>query len=211
MKVEDIPVYICVRDRVSDLRGMVAWLQDAGQRNIILLDNDSTYPPLLEYFQETTAQIVLLGQNYGHHALFLAGINPEPPFYYTDPDLEFLGPHNGLRHLCVLAERFPDRDKIGFGLTLEGVPRHMPQWDWETSLQSPAREIELGVLDSPLDTTFAIYNRPTISVNNALRTGEPNVMRHSSWYTYPQTLSEEDRYYLGHCEDPCSTWMSSQR
>ena len=211
MKVQDIPVFICVRDRVSDLTNMVSWLFEAGQKDITLIDNASTYPPCLEYLKTTKAKVVYLNENLGHHSLFLADLNPEPPFFYSDPDLVFLGPQDGLQRLHYLAMKYPERNKVGFGLSLEGVPESMPQWSWEKSLQSKSRLIEPRVYDSPIDTTFAIYNRPSTVPRNDLRTGAPYVMRHSSWHTNGKPLSDEDQYYLNYCEDPCSTWLTSKR
>ncbi|MBU6427625.1 MAG: hypothetical protein KGR26_01315 [Cyanobacteria bacterium REEB65] len=204
--VRDVPVFINCRDRVTELRGMVAWLEAAGQRRITLLDNASTYPPLLDYFRETSAEVVHLGANLGHLALFSAGLVPSEPFYYSDPDLVFLGPHEGLDQLREVSAMFPDRDKVGFGLSLEGVPEDMPNIAWERELWSQAREIAPGVFDAPLDTTFAYYARPTQDIWRALRIGEPCTVRHSPWYRSGPSLTEEDRYYLDHVEGRSCSW-----
>ena len=45
----DVAVIINRFNRVSSLRRLVKWLLDAGQKNVIIIDNASTYAPLLEY------------------------------------------------------------------------------------------------------------------------------------------------------------------
>ena len=207
----EIPVFLNVRDRVTHLREMVRWLEDVGQENITLLDNASTYPPCVEYLEQQAelGRVKYLGQNVGHLALFWSGLAPAPPFFYSDPDLIFLGPHDGLQHLFALSKKYPDKDKIGFGLSIEGAPASMPSLKWEQELWSANREIEPGVFDSPVDTTFAIYNRPTIDIWNSLRTGAPYVCKHPSWWVDPLNLTEEDAYYLENRKDgPWASWWN---
>ena len=47
-----IPVYIICRDRVTPLKELVSWLEKTGEADIHLIDNDSTYPQLLEYYSQ---------------------------------------------------------------------------------------------------------------------------------------------------------------
>ncbi len=46
----DVPIFINTRDRLGVMKKLIDWLLGAGYRKLIILDNDSTYPPLLEYF-----------------------------------------------------------------------------------------------------------------------------------------------------------------
>ena len=50
-----IPIFIVVRDLLSPLQQLVAWLERAGHERIVLIDNDSTYPPMVEYLVGYTA------------------------------------------------------------------------------------------------------------------------------------------------------------
>src|SRR5215469_1260868 len=87
MDALSIPVYITVRDRVSDLRRLVAWLERAQHRNIVLMDNASTYEPLLAYLGDSPHEVVYLSQNLGSRALWRSGLVPNEPFVLTDPDI----------------------------------------------------------------------------------------------------------------------------
>ena len=46
----NIPVFIICRDMVTPLGDLVAWLERNGHQRLILVDNASTYPPLVEYY-----------------------------------------------------------------------------------------------------------------------------------------------------------------
>ena len=48
----DVPIFINARDRLGVMKKLIDWLLDAGYRKLILLDNNSTYPPLLRYYSE---------------------------------------------------------------------------------------------------------------------------------------------------------------
>ena len=62
------PVFINCRDRLAPLRTLVEWLEQAGSTEVYLLDNDSTYEPLLDYYSQTPHTVVRLGRNWGKDA-----------------------------------------------------------------------------------------------------------------------------------------------
>jgi hypothetical protein len=197
MTTGDIPILINVRDRVRELRKLVAWLEDAGQTNLVLLDNASSYPPLLAYLEDSPHTVLSLGENLGARG-FLQSAEPEGRFIYTDPDLVPIEdcPTDLVAHLCELADRYPQYRKIGAGLYLDDVPAGLPCLDWERSLVAPEREMEPGVFASQVDTTFALYKENARFGHEAIRTGYPYQMRHMPWYT--TELDDEDAYYLAH-------------
>ena len=93
--IKNTPIFINCRDKVTPLTQLVNWLLAAGYSNIVLLDNDSTYPPLLNYYNELSAspciRIVMLNKNLGHTALWdsniLRSLHIETSFVYTDSDI----------------------------------------------------------------------------------------------------------------------------
>jgi hypothetical protein len=197
---QDVPVYLNVRDRVSELRQLVQWLELAGYRNLNLLDNDSTYPPLLAYLEQSPHNVVRLGENLGSRALWRAGMVPDDWFIYSDPDLLPIPecPPNVVAHLHRLLMRHRFYDKAALGLYLDDVPSAMQSLGWERSLVHPSRQLSKDVFDSLSDTTFALY-RPSAQFDlKALRTGGVYRARHLAWYTVGQPLSAENQYYLDH-------------
>ncbi|HVS43718.1 MAG TPA: glycosyltransferase family 2 protein, partial [Candidatus Dormibacteraeota bacterium] len=69
----DHPVFITCRDRVTALRALVRWLEGAGCTRIHLVDNQSTYPPLLDYYAATPHTVIRLRDNLGHRAAWESG------------------------------------------------------------------------------------------------------------------------------------------
>ena len=55
----DPPIVICSRDRVWCLRRLVDWLERAGHERIVIVDNASTYEPLLDYLDGSPHQVVV--------------------------------------------------------------------------------------------------------------------------------------------------------
>ena len=46
-----LPVFIVTSDRLATLPKLVEWLEKTEQAEIVFVDNDSRWPPLLEYLE----------------------------------------------------------------------------------------------------------------------------------------------------------------
>ena len=210
----DPVIFITVRDRVAALRDLVAWLEQAGHQRIVLVDCASTYGPLLEYLQASPHTWARQTENLGSRAPWLAGlVPPDEPYVVSDPDIVPIGdcPHGAVARLRYLMDAYR-APKAGLGLYLDDVPADCPHLAWERSLISPERELQPGVFNSLIDTTFALY-RPGIPFDlPALRLGYPYQARHVSPSWYGGDLSDEDRFYLKRARrDPChgSSWAAA--
>lgn len=205
-----IPVVINNRNRVTSLNLLVDWLMDCNAR-IIILDNNSKYPPLLQYYRKITGikkiEIVYLGKNMGHRALYTWGKHftfPERYFVYTDSDVVPSPdcPKDLLKYLVDAKKKYPEVKKIGMCLEINDLPDcyNLKQQvrDWEAKFWQNKRD-DLWIAD--VDTTFAIYDNQQTQqhiTTNCLRTDYPYVARHLPWYIDVNNLSEEERYYLTH-------------
>lgn len=204
MRTFDLPVIINCRDRVTPLRALVRWLERAGHEHIYLLDNASTYEPLLDYYRETVHHVVRLNGNYGCRALWTTNIvRTDSWFVYTDPDCVPLEecPDDAVTFLHELLLRYPDQPKAGLGLYLDDAPRAPLEHELRLLQPNPPHwqgEIEPGVYDSWVDTTFALYRPGSEWVLPAIRTGYPYQCRHVSPSWYGGELTDEDRYYFDH-------------
>ncbi len=210
------PVFIPVRDRLTPLRALLAWLERCGGFEIWLIDNASTYPPLLEFLDSTEHRVVRLERNLGHRSPFLSGVVQREShgryFVISDPDVvpDDGCPLDAIGHFRKLLDRHPDIDKVGFGLRIDDVPDSYPLADevraWESRFW--ADEIEPGVYRADIDTTFALY-RPLERrhrEDRSLRTGSPYLARHTPWYVSPEDITDEDRWYRDHAEPTTANW-----
>jgi hypothetical protein len=211
-----VPVFIPVRDRLTPLRQVLDWCERTGLDEIWLIDNQSTWPPLVDFLAATSHRVVHAGGNLGHRSPWLTGTVQRHArgryFIVTDPDVvpDLDCPPDVIAHLTGVLERHPEIDKVGLGLRIDDLPAHYPLATavkaWEARFWTD--EVEPGVYRADVDTTFALY-RPLArrhEENRSLRTGFPYVARHLPWYVDPDRLSDEDRYYRDHADPTVSNW-----
>ena len=214
-----IPIIINNYNRYSAFIKLVGWLRSAGFKNIIVLDNQSTYPPLVEYYKNNTNfKLVQLGGNFGHLALWETGYYKKVRngyFIYTDPDVFPVNecPHDLISYLLDLLWKYPEISKVGPGLRLYDIPDCYVQKDSVVAWETKYWEIpmEKNVFKARIDTTFAVY-RPRMmhdAKSSALRTGEPYVMHHAPWYEDERSLSEEEMFYQNHMKKGVSWWSGN--
>jgi hypothetical protein len=213
--LETVPVFINVRDRLSCLEQLLKWLERAGHRNIVLIDNASTYPPLLRFLEQNNYRTIRLKRNLGHTALWrvkeLRGIIAKQWFVYTDPDVipADTCPLNVVAHLHRQLQEFPFYLKAGLGLRLDDIPDcyHLKQRviDWEQQLIG--EEIAPDVFEADVDTTFALYRPGTPYIMGpSIRFQGRYSARHLPWYTDSSLPDEEERYYRSHASPGVTTW-----
>jgi hypothetical protein len=213
-----IPIVINNRNRVTFLKRLIESLLCRGYENIFILDNASTFPPLLEYYQTCPCQIVRLDKNLGHLALWrselIAGLISD--FYvYTDPDLELVPecPTDFLNTMRAGLLRYPRLHKIGVSLATHDLPAHYARRDeviaWEAGLRG--EKIDDVFYCANVDTTFALY-RPFCTggahlFKPAARAEFPIMARHLPWYSDTSALSIEEQFYIDHAKT--STFWTS--
>jgi hypothetical protein len=216
-EVKKYPVIINNFNRFEWLEQQIAWLHRIGQENIHIIDNGSTFGPLLKFYKNVPATIYLLDKNKGHEALWRTHIFQRLGKYfyvYTDPDVlpDDNTPDDFMFYFKEILNRHPSTKKVGFGLRTDDLPDHYPAKKqvikWEASLNQ--QTVEKNVSQSKIDTTFALY-RPGAAFQcwkETLRTGPPYLLRHGPWYEDPKNLSEESKYYLENASDD-SSWYKA--
>jgi hypothetical protein len=218
IKPEDIPIFINSRDRLNCLTQLVTWLEWAGMQRIYIVDNASTYPPLLEYFSRSSHSVLRLDRNYGYLALWESGVHDEfagQPYIYTDPDVlptEDCPSDFAVRFLELL-HKHPQYGKVGFGLKLDDLPHHYSMRHHVIAHESQfwADPIEPGVYHAVVDTTLALYRPGCMGGwwQPAIRTGVPYLARHLPWYADSAHPTEEDRYYRRHLGEGGTHWSEA--
>lgn len=209
-----IPVFIIVRDLLTPLQQLVAWLERAGSERIVLVDNESTYPPMVEYLSATPHTVIRCGWNMGQRAPWLSGavfeLAPDEPYVVTDPDIvpDDECPLDAIEHFLELLDAHPGIQRVGFGLRIDDLPDHYgPKHDvvaWETPFWQ--QEIEPGLFSAAIDTTFAVTRVSRPASVPSIRTGPPYVARHLPWYDDTAHPSDEILYYREHGDRALTHW-----
>jgi GT2 family glycosyltransferase len=215
-----IPVFIVCFERIDALKQLVRWLERHNMKHIVFIDNDSSYPRLLNYYEQTPYQVLRLYRNTGHTAPWSLGIArvlvPHGFYIVTDPDVIPTEecPSDFMEHFLGLHEQFAAYQKVGFGLRIDDLPDNYPlkrpviEWESQFWKQTLAPEIyEAGV-----DTTFAVYKPFTYSymLHPSIRTGKPYVARHLPWYHNPNDTTEEDIYYKFRADRSVNSWNTGE-
>jgi hypothetical protein len=212
--VKQTPIFIVVRDLLSPLQELVGWLERAGQERIVLVDNESTYPPMVEYLSTTPHTVVRCGWNMGHRSPWLSGaifeLADDQPYAVTDPDIvpDEDCPLDAIDHFAEILDAHPDVHRVGFGLRIDDLPDHYgPKADviaWESPFWE--KEVAPGLFSAPIDTTFALARVPRPAAMPSIRTGAPYVARHLPWYDNTAEPSEEVLYYRQHSDRALTHW-----
>lgn len=210
IKIEDyknIPIIINNYNRLDYLKRLITSLQTRGYNNIHIIDNNSSYPPLLEYYEHCNIHIFRLKTNIGYKAMWETEIYDmfkRSYYVYTDSDMQIDEncPDDFMSKFIFILERFPFSQKVGFGIAIDDIPdcfthkaeviNHEKQF-W-------AKEVLPQVYRAPIDTTFALY-RPfckgiASNRNEVYRTGKPYVIKHLPWYIDSKNMTSEEIYYI---------------
>lgn len=211
----DIPFVINNRNRLHYLRQVVEAAERIGFKRIYIIDNDSTYVPLLEYYATCQHQVIFLKRNGGPRSIWES---PETrhflrDFYiYTDPDVV---PDPSVDMTCfqtILEKLKPNYriDKIGLGLHIDDLPNHFALKNeviaWEKQFHQHV--IDAQFFFAPVDTTLAVY-APFAQGGGeckAWRTRAPWLAKHLPWYENSALPDEETLYYRNHAASSASHW-----
>ncbi|WP_225000040.1 glycosyltransferase [Cesiribacter sp. SM1] len=214
-----IPIIINNRNHLTYLKRLICSLEKRGYRNIFIIDNASSYPPLLEYYRHIPYKTFFLKENVGYCALWDTPIFEQfrdQYYVYTDSDLELVEecPDDFMlaMHYMLSRRRYNRVGKVGLSLLINDLPaqyeKRQEVIDWEGQFWK--QKVERLAFSAPVDTTFALY-RPNCfgpaSMVPALRMNYPYSVRHLPWYENTIDLNEEQQYYYRHARAP-SHWSS---
>ena len=208
----DVPIFINARDRLGVMKKLIDWLLGAGYRNLIILDNASTYPPLLEYYhsleQDWRVKIIRLGKNFGYKALWLSNalerLKIATPYVYTDPDVLPIEscPKDFVKRLIELLDDNRELRKVGLGLVWEDITFFDRDAAQRTEAEFyNATHVGENLYFTQVDTTFALYsNVRHYSLRFSLRTTGNLRAYHLPWYFDYDNLPADEKYYLAHAD-----------
>lgn len=202
-----IPIIINNFNRLECLQVLIKALEKRGYYNIYILDNRSTYPPLLEWYKTCPYEVIRLERNIGYQAIWKSGVYDrfKHSFYvYTDSDVvpDEVCPEDFMKKFLAVLRKYPRCLKVGFGLRIDDLPDCFAQKDAVLANERRFWKEPMGdgLYKAQIDTTFALYRPycygPANDHHLMIRTGEPYVARHLPWYTDSAHLTDEDIFYI---------------
>jgi hypothetical protein len=200
--VKKTRAFIINLNRLTLPRKMADYLADVEGVEPIIVDNNSNYPPLLEYYEHCPHKVERLTNNYGNTVLWRAGIlekyEETERFIITDPDLILDDiPKDWLHLLNLGLDKYAFATKAGFSLEINNLPNTPMKkliLEWETSAW--VHKLDNNFFNANIDTTFALWRR-VFQDFPAVRTNRPYTARHASWYyTKLEDIPPDELYYM---------------
>ena len=196
------PVFIVNYNRLGYPRSMCEYLaQPKTGCEPIIIDNNSDYPPLIEWYEECPYTVERMHINYGNCVLWTSNILDKYGFdgnyILSDSDLDISDiPLDFLEVLRNGLDMYQWADKCGFSLKIDDLPctevgntaRGWEMGNWSNKLKG-------GYYKAPIDTTFAIY-RTRIHSFDCIRTDIPYMAKHLPWYHTKDNIPDDERYYI---------------
>lgn len=226
---KSIPIIIINFNQLLFLKNLIDDLTVRKHENIVVIDNNSNYPPLLKFYEiiekEPNITIERMEKNYGHRVFFenedLQQKYGQGYYIITDSDINFYKnmPVDFMRKLLKLLNKNHQKvTKIGLALNIDDIPDYYNQKkkviNWEGKFWR--KPVMNNVYDAPIDTTFALYLPGFPRKNNkngfyrALRVGGEYTVKHGGWYQNSENPSDEHLYYLNSANNSYS-WKTNEK
>jgi hypothetical protein len=208
-----IPIIIINYNRLEDLQNLVDFLLKRNHKNVVVVDNMSTYPPLLQYYEEIgkTGNVTIerMKENYGHMVFWKNRdlYNKYSSGYYVITDSDILPnenlPDDYLTQMIKVLDNNMKLTKVGFALRIDDIPDYFKPKQMVLDWEKRYWEKPLGkeIYKARTDTTFAVY-KPGYDLGlqrrfyRAVRIAGNFTASHRGWYVDYDNLTEEEMYYF---------------
>jgi hypothetical protein len=216
-----IPIFIISWNQYTYLKDLVEQLLKYSSLEIYIIDNQSTYEPLVKYLKEIESRVKILRQdaNHGHkvyemeHILKFIDDLGVTKYVVTDPDLKLNSkmPPDFLEKLSYLSDKYK-KNKVGLALDIThniDLARKLDNTektiaDNERIYWSKPIENTDGyeLYEADVDTTFALINkayRKLDGLDNSIRVAGDFTCVHRPWLKNfkDELLPGEFDYYMG--------------
>lgn len=205
-----IPIYITSFNRLICLKSMCKQLEELPNSRIIIIDNASTYEPLMDWLKMCDYEVIFSGVNHGKLApwkvVLQNNVIRKAHDYYvvSDPDMDFADcPNDVLEVLREGLDKHKKAHKAGVSLEINDLPedgyKSKEVFKWESQWWKD--RADKMFFNAFVDTTFALY-RSSDNIDSVkgpkrgIRSDRPYIVRHTPWYTTPNTLTIEDKFYM---------------
>jgi len=231
-----IPIFIISFNRLTVLRRAVrSFRRLVPWTDLVILDNASDYPPLLEWYRwfERRGGTVLPGPPIGDDPDGLSEAaerieafkRTRPCEYYavTDSDVSLETARRDVLDIyATLLDRHPDQTVAGPMLRIRDIPSFYPAREWaffhhkrqfwseppRHFLQWKNRRIWYQI--SGIDTTFALMRGDHVfrRAQPGIRVYHPCEALHLDWYLDPKNLADDQRLYLERASEKVAHWCA---
>lgn len=176
-----------------------------GNSKISIIDNASTYPPLLEWYKEieNDVNIIRNHNNLGPWTFFYGGTYstiPDEYYIYSDADLELNPdmPYNWQEIMLEYINKY--QRKASLVLRTDDIPDDYEFKNKILNHQSVCwyESGESDVYKAITDMTFSMDKKTNGHRYESMRIGGKFACRHIPWYVDFKNIDEEERYYLEH-------------
>ena len=212
------PMIIPTYNNFTYLKNTINFWAARGQEEFVILDNGSTYPPMINLLNSLKEYLVVSSpENPGPRNFYQnQKIYHWLPNYFivTDPDLEFNSEINmeQINKLITLTDTlglFKLGSRLNLDINAENIVDSTYLWGGRGNT---IRNLEMQyyssciyvtddgepVFSAPIDTTFAVYNKKNDAgfFGRSARIGGIYMAEHLGWYLNHPVLEEERAFYL---------------
>lgn len=221
MNIKDIPLIIPNFQQLTYLRNLINWWKWYYPENPIgIVDNGSTYQPLLDYYptlDNTKFWINLYDENdfVGNLNHYLNEFINWEYAVISDPDImpHPATPPNFLEIFKHAIDHYGFHH-AGFDLITEDMPDWNPKQKWIQGDEAALKKKEVTIVyeekwylgnRAPLDTTFTLFKRDNGGWSAPMKPEYwDNSLRlfkafHLPWYLKKENLNEEMKHYFATC------------
>jgi hypothetical protein len=225
LNYKSIPIIIISFNQLCYLKQLVTFLQKHKYTKIVIIDNNSTYKPLLDYFETIGSSVTLhkLKENHGHLVFWKCKelYDEYSKGYYIVTDADIVPdpdcPSDFVRYFKKNLDRNPKITKVGFSLKIDDIPETNTNKQKVITWESKFRENQNkeGNYLADIDTTFALY-RPDYKYKEqgfyaAIRTRKPYEAKHGGWYLDNANLTKEQELYFVTCNESSSWRLNEEK
>lgn len=206
-----VKAIIVNRNLLTTLQNTIEFLRKEDRvTEIHILDQNSTYPLLLEWYKTIPEKVHYSKTNNGpYNAWDPKYINLRRDlFIVADPDCTYDNvPDDWLDIMMEVLENNSNISKVGFSLNIDDLP------DTKVGNEARAHESKYWInkigdnWNAHLDTTFSLYKGYSPFTYDAIRLAKPYTIKHEPWYLTSDNITDEWIYYIENASG-ISTWGS---
>jgi GT2 family glycosyltransferase len=189
--MESIPLVIISWNNLTFIKSFLNQIKKFNHP-IIILDNNSTYEPLVLYYKELkdpNIKVIRLDKNYGHRVYQEMGHLLPEVYVLSDPDLLLNEnmPTDTIEQLYKISQKY-NASRVGLALDISDADKFIKGnygqlvYRIESNYyRSLVKDSEYKLYRAPIDTTFCLINK-NVKTDFQLRVGGCFTAKHLPWY-----------------------------